>query len=500
MGAVLQIVSKFYSFMIALFFCAGVFAADNRVVISTGQKDIVSMAELDPHEKISDYLQDITRQIYDTLYEMDENGNVNEGLVDHCDVTSFSEDIDANARMEILCTLKEGIYFHDGVQLRPYDVVFSIMRLKNSATLSSYLNIIRDVYTSGNGVKFVLRYDVSGLDDPQKWLFERFKRVMARYSYIVRADYFTGGAGWALEYPVGTGPFYFKDWKLWDSKDSRSQIILEKNKSYWKKDVPKIDQVLFRFLPPSLWQACLSKGTASLLFRIPYREYASLKKANKLKGDYRVLKRLIPSYQYLIFSPSSQIFKSWDIRKAFESSVNRAKIARNAFGRDVIINSGSALSASTGFPGKFLVREYSPDQSRKLVRAYMKARNIAGDRLRISILMPDAYEQNLVADELSKELYFAGFLPRIQKLSYASYGAAINKGVFGKFDIIMLSVNEEPDILTPRLRSMLKNGGIQLYQRFVFYALSRPEHDDFSRSITNFVPPVEGALILNDVE
>lgn len=491
---------KLCLFIFALSF--GVLADDNRVIVSSGQQDILSMTELDPHERTSEYLEDITRQIYDTLYTIDKNGNIQESLATSCVVKSFSEDVGANAQMDVVCKIRENIYFHDGLKLTPKDVVFSVSRLKNSSTLSSYLSMIKEVSLFEDGVKFILKYNVAGIDDPKKWLFERFKRVVARYPYIVRADYFTGGAGWALEYPVGTGPFYFKDWKLWEPKESRSQIILEKNKSYWKNEPPKVDEVLFRFLPSFMWQPNFSNGTVSLLFRIPYEDYKLLNKAsNKNKDGFRTLKKRAYSYQYLVFNPRSEILKpSSSLRKAFVAAVNREKIARMVFGKDVVINSGAALNSSVSFPDKFITQSYNPVMSKKAVRSYMRSKKISGDRLAVSILIPDTYESNLVADELIKELYLAGFLANVKKLSYAAYSSNINKGSFGNFDVMMYSVNENPNVCTLRVGSILKNGGIQLYQRYLFYALLRSERGQYAKTLTTFIPPVEGPLVLGNIE
>ncbi|MFH1223090.1 MAG: ABC transporter substrate-binding protein [Pseudomonadota bacterium] len=490
------------NFLFIFLLCFGAFAAEKSVIVSTGQQDITSMTQLDPHERTPEHLDDINRQIYDTLYEIDESGNVTEGLVSSCHVSSFEEDVESNVEMRVVCKIKKGIYFHDGIELTPRDVVYSILRLKASATLSSYVYIISGVaaMSDGSSVKFTLRYNVKGVQDPQNWLFERFKRMFARYSYIVRADYFTGGAGWALEYPVGTGPFYFKDWKLWNTKESRSQIILERNKSYWKQSHSKFHKLLFRFLPASLWQNSLSKGEISLLFRMPYKNYVWLKKGNKKRGDFKVFKRLVYSYQYLIFTPSSKVFDSKDVRKAFAMGVNRSKIANNAFGPDAVVNSSSALYSSTVYPEKFLPQVYDPRGSKKIVKAYMKAKKIKAEKLTLSLLVPDTYEAVLVTGELIKELSLAGFAVKVQKLPYAAYNSLINRGTFGKYDLVMYSVNENPKMVAPRVKSILKSGGLQLYQRHTFYALSRPEKETIAKAITNFVPPVEGPLVLYGVE
>lgn len=46
-----------------------------------------------------------------------------------------------------------------------------------------------------------------------------------------------------MQHPVGTGPFVLKEWR------KGSDIIFERNKSYWKKGHPYLDRVILRVIP-----------------------------------------------------------------------------------------------------------------------------------------------------------------------------------------------------------------------------------------------------------
>ena len=64
--------------------------------------------------------------------------------------------------------------------------------------------------------------------------------------------------------PVGTGPFKFKDWAR------GSQVVLVKNEDYFKKDLPVLDQVIFRVLPQaSLAVVALERGEVDYLDTLP---------------------------------------------------------------------------------------------------------------------------------------------------------------------------------------------------------------------------------------
>jgi len=64
--------------------------------------------------------------------------------------------------------------------------------------------------------------------------------------------------------PVGTGPFKFKEW------NRGFQVVLVKNEGYFKKNLPVLDQVVFRVLPQaSLSVVALERGEVDYLDALP---------------------------------------------------------------------------------------------------------------------------------------------------------------------------------------------------------------------------------------
>ena len=70
--------------LITFIFPLLVLAQGSRIIVSSGQRDIVSMTELDPHEIAAENLADIVRNIYDTLYDIQRDGSVTESLAERC--------------------------------------------------------------------------------------------------------------------------------------------------------------------------------------------------------------------------------------------------------------------------------------------------------------------------------------------------------------------------------------------------------------------------------
>jgi ABC-type transport system substrate-binding protein len=81
------------------------------------------------------------------------------------------------------------------------------------------------------------------------------------------------------DHPIGTGPFTFVSWQ------PGSTFTTSKNKTYWQKGLPHLDQLQFTVLTDSSAQTnALKAGEANMLFTDNARS------ANSLQSDFTVLK------------------------------------------------------------------------------------------------------------------------------------------------------------------------------------------------------------------
>ncbi|MEM7030975.1 MAG: ABC transporter substrate-binding protein [Chloroflexota bacterium] len=162
---------------------------------------------LDPHDPNRFY--QYTVMAYETLVAKDVDGQHMAGLA-----VSWEPNVDAS---EWVFTLREGVLFHDGTELKGTDVAYSLMRLTdpevNSPLLAS-LEIIKNVEATGD-------YEVTiSLDPPNVDLPEL---LTAYQSAIMREN----GADTIAEDGIGTGPF-----KL-DSLDAAGVTELVAHDDYW---------------------------------------------------------------------------------------------------------------------------------------------------------------------------------------------------------------------------------------------------------------------------
>src|SRR5262249_58671818 len=64
--------------------------------------------------------------------------------------------------------------------------------------------------------------------------------------------------------PIGTGPYKFKEWVR------GSHIIYERNPDYWGSPLPRVDRIVFKFLPdPGARSIAFENGSCHLGDRAP---------------------------------------------------------------------------------------------------------------------------------------------------------------------------------------------------------------------------------------
>src|SRR5207253_3797562 len=155
--------------------------------------------------------------------------------------------------------LKRGVHFHNGRELLAADVKYVFERAMNPETKHPYPGyyasigdiIVKDDYT----ITFSL-----------KSLNANFLLNLARQGSVI---YPREAVDTLKTEPMGTGPFKLAEWVRGD------RIVLTRNTDYHVQGLPRLDRVVFRFIPdPNATPAELKAGDvdASLLGLGPEHE------------------------------------------------------------------------------------------------------------------------------------------------------------------------------------------------------------------------------------
>ena len=197
-------------------------AGGGRVIVGrTGDID-----NLDPHLATAFQTIDALELVYDALFELDSEGNIQPALA-----TDYSYNEDGT---ELTLNLREGVTFHDGDEFTSADVVASLERLLDEVTGAvgrSFIASIEEI-TAPDDLTVVLGLSVADATLPA---------VLTRVTTSMMSDA-SIAAGTVGTEPNGTGPFDFIEWIQGES------VQLDTFADYWGT-APSIEGVTIRVLP-----------------------------------------------------------------------------------------------------------------------------------------------------------------------------------------------------------------------------------------------------------
>lgn len=175
-----------------------------------------TMVSLDPHAHNDGVTGAILSAVFQPLVEIRAGARVKPVLAD-----TWTTPQDDLWRFRV----RRGIQFHDGRELRPEDVVFSIQRAMSSSSggISTYLQGIETVSLSG-----------------EDWVEIRtagpFPLLLSRLAMVAVVP-----QNYRPEQPIGTGPY------RWISGDTRGPIILRRFEAFWGPP-PEIEELRLSFV------------------------------------------------------------------------------------------------------------------------------------------------------------------------------------------------------------------------------------------------------------
>lgn len=234
--------------------------------------------------------------------------------------------------------LRQGIKFHDGTVFNAEAVKFNVERWWDANHIHGYRNagktyeIWQQIFGGFKGDPNSLLEAVSMID-PFTVEFT-LKQPFAAFPAAIAAGYFgiasptaiaKAGAsyGTAGSIAVGTGPFQFKEWRTGD------RIILEKNPNYWEPGLPKMPQVVIRFITdPAARLAQLRAG------QIDFTSDLAPDQLKEIQADTNLKSLARPSFNvgYLALNPSYKPLANVQVRQAISLAINRPAIVQAFWG------------------------------------------------------------------------------------------------------------------------------------------------------------------------
>lgn len=218
--------------------------------------------------------------------------------------------------------LKRGVRFHNGREMKAADVKYVFERASNPETKHPYPGyyaaigdiIVKDDYT----ITFAL-----------KSLNANFLLNLARQGSVV---YPREAVDTLKSEPIGTGPFRLAEWVRGD------RIVLAKNPEYHVKGLPKLDKVVFRFIPdPNATLAALKAGDVDAsLFGLGPEHVQELQKDPR----FQVIVGDTTNDVILALNNGKKPFSDVRVRRAMTHAINKQDVLKGAmFGMGRILGS-----------------------------------------------------------------------------------------------------------------------------------------------------------------
>src|SRR5262249_13720061 len=285
-----------------------------------------------------------------------------------------------------------GVTFHDGSPFTADSVVYTIKRVRDDTKL----------------IKAFAYQDVESVEkDGDYAVTVTTKRPFGSLpAHLTMLGMLPPGAARREEEffqkPVGTGPFKFVKWTHGDS------VTMAANPGYWKKGLPKVAAVTFRFIPElSTRAAALRAGELQVIDRVT----PDLVQTLKASPGVRVLDTPAVEAQRWIFQLAKDPVKDPRVRKAVSLAIDRNAIIKDLLLRyarpvDSPVPPGLIGHASLG------QKPYDPEKAKAILKQ-AGYQNLSLD----FVLMKDLYPKQLeIAQAVAAMLGEVGIKLNIRNL------------------------------------------------------------------------------------
>ena len=264
--------------------------------------------------------------------------------------------------------LHKGVKFHNGREMTADDVKYSIERTVNPKTQSpgaGFFGMIAgfEEMTAGK------TESLSGIEvvDPHtvKFTLSRpdatFLHVLAiNFSFVVPKE---AVEKWGTDFgkhPVGTGAYTMDEWTL------GQRVVFKRNKDYYRKGLPKLDQITFEVgQEPLVALLRLQRGEVDILGDgIPPAKFLEVKN----NPDYA--KMITEGGQlhtgYVTMNVKMKPFDNKKVRQAVNMAINKDRVVRIINGRAVPANQ-PLPPAMPGYDKSYKGYAYDPAKAKALL-------------------------------------------------------------------------------------------------------------------------------------
>ncbi len=365
--------------------------AANNVVIAIPDDP----GSLDPQFALSPSSFEVTRNLYDTLLRVDENGNLQAGLAEHW---SLSAD-----KRSWIFRLRQDSHFQNGRPVVGGDVAFSLERLTDPESASPRANNYASIQTIVVANKYTVTVRTKEPDDTLPMA------LASDWAAIVPEE----AAGRLSERPLGSGPFELTEWV-------KGNYLTLRRVAEPTAGTPGPDEIVFRVIPDDAARvAALKAGEVDVALRIPSSLATEVRDAGLTLAQTPTNEVKVVS-----FNEARPPFDDVRVRRALCDAVDRPALVQSVW-QGMAVPVGSELSpALPAYVDLTAQYGYDPDRARALLQ---EAGVTTG--LSVTLTIPPDDEYRRVAEQITSQWAAVGVQVIVQPLDWTVF---LNQVYFGR--------------------------------------------------------------------
>jgi len=281
----------------------------------------------------------ITEQVLEPLFY-----TTFDGKVVPCLATEWKYGNDEQT--ELLITLRDDVYFHNGEKMTADDVVFSYntsIKAKSTSNVSTAMDSMEKV--DDRTVKLKLKFPYGAV---QYCIANKLMVIFPQKAYEADPDGFARA-------PIGTGPYAFVSWAPGD------YVKITRNDNYWG-DKPVIKDVTYKIITDNSSAAiALESGDIDVLISPAPEDLPHLQSLNKVK----VYTADLVGVWQIGFLMDKGMFQDINLRKAIAHAINKEEFVYGVLGGYGTPAECVISKHAFGYDPTFKGLEYDLDKARE---------------------------------------------------------------------------------------------------------------------------------------
>ena len=404
-------------------------AATNEIVIGIAQ-DLDNT--LDPHYAVAAGTREVMFNVFEGLVKPTPEGDLIPAVASDYTVSDDG--------LTYTFTLRDGIKFHNGEDVKTSDVEWSIKRNADSSEgepLIPAFSAIEDVTADDTTITVTLK-------EPDSEFLSYMTVEIIPENYDKQDTE-----------PVGTGPFRFVSRKAQDS------IVLERFADYWGEPA-KLDKVTYKVNEKVEGLIMgLQSGALDLVSHLSTTDTAQLD-----TNEFDIEEGTMNLVQGLYLNNSVKPFDDVRVRQAMCYAIDRQGILDMAFdGYGSLIGSGVYPSFTKYFDDSLTdYYSYDPEKAKELLKE-------AGypDGFEMTITVPSNYQPHVnTAEVIAEQLNAVGITATLEPVEWATWLSDVYAGGKYQSTVIGLTANDMTG------RALLERYNSAADDNFIFY-----KNDDY---------------------